>query len=97
MALPLIEVGANNTNNASDDLKTWTLNLRQGVKWNNGDTFTSDDVIFTFNQWMNKDVGSSMLGLVGKYLDLTGIEKLVRVEALLDLFEVPEKAFVFDH
>ncbi|MBW2706797.1 MAG: ABC transporter substrate-binding protein, partial [Deltaproteobacteria bacterium] len=52
----------------SDDLKTWTLNLRQGVKWNNGDTFTSDDVIFTFNQWMNKDVGSSMLGLVGEYM-----------------------------
>jgi peptide/nickel transport system substrate-binding protein len=60
----------------SDDLKTWTLNLRQGVKWNNGDTFTSDDVIFTFNQWMNKDVGSSILGLMGEYLAPSGIEKV---------------------
>jgi len=76
---------------ASNDLKTWTLNLRQGVKWNNGDTFTSDDVIFTFNQWMNKDVGSSMLGLVGKYLDLSGIEKVDMFQVKLHL-KIPEIA-----
>lgn len=82
---------------ASKDLKTWTLNLRQGVKWNNGDTFTSDDVIFTFNQWMNKDVGSSMLGLVGKYLDLSGIEKVDMFQVKLHLktpeIAVPEHLF----
>jgi ABC-type transport system substrate-binding protein len=43
---------------ASDDLKTWTLNLRKGIKHNNGDTFNADDVVFTFNQWLDKDVGS---------------------------------------
>jgi peptide/nickel transport system substrate-binding protein len=31
--------------NASDDLKTWTFNVRKGVKFNNGDTFTADDCI----------------------------------------------------
>jgi peptide/nickel transport system substrate-binding protein len=35
---------------ASDDLKTWTLNLRQGVKHNNGDEFNADDVVFSLNQ-----------------------------------------------
>ena len=81
----------------SDDLKTWTLNLRQGVKWNNGDTFTSDDVIFTFNQWMNKDVGSSMLGLVGEYMDLSGVEKTDQYQVKLHLKQaeiaVPEHLF----
>ena len=61
---------------ASDDLKTWTLNLRQGVKFNNGDTFTADDVIFTLNQWLNKDVGSSMMGMIGGYLDAGGSTKV---------------------
>ncbi len=61
---------------ASDDLKTWTLNLRQGIKFNNGDDFSADDVVFTLNQWLNKDVGSSLLGMVGAYLDPTGIEKV---------------------
>ncbi len=81
----------------SDDLKTWTLNLRQGVKWNNGDTFTSDDVIFTMNQWLNKDVGSSILGLMGEYLDLSGIEKADQYQVKLHLKQpeiaVPEHLF----
>ncbi len=81
----------------SKDLKTWTLNLRQGIKWNNGDMFTADDVVFTFNQWMDKDVGSSMLGLVGEYLDVSGIEKVdtYQVKLHLKLAEIalPEHLF----
>lgn len=48
----------------SDDLLTWTLKLRKGIKFNNGDELTADDVIFTFGEWLNPDVGSSMLGLL---------------------------------
>jgi peptide/nickel transport system substrate-binding protein len=81
----------------SDDLKTWTLNLRQGIKWNNGDTFTADDVIFTMNQWLNKDVGSSILGLMGEYLDLSGIEKVNQYQIKLNLkkpeIAIPEHLF----
>jgi peptide/nickel transport system substrate-binding protein len=82
---------------ASDDLKTWTLNLRQGIKFNNGDEFTADDVVFTMNQWLNKDVGSSILGMVGSYLSPVGIEKADRYQVKLHLrkpeIAVPEHLF----
>ncbi len=81
---------------ASDDLKTWTLNLRKGIKFNNGDTFTADDVVFTFNQWLNKDVGSSMKGMLS-YLDAGGIEKVNDNQVMLHLknaeIAVPEHLF----
>lgn len=84
---------------ASDDLKTWTLNLRKGIKFNNGDEFTSDDVVFTMGQWLDKDIGSALLGMVGGYLDPTGIEKVNKYQVKLHLklpeIAVPEHLFHF--
>jgi len=48
---------------ASDDLKTWTFFLRQGITWNNGDAFTAEDVVHTVNRWLDPATGSSNLGL----------------------------------
>lgn len=39
----------------SDDLLTWTFNLRKGVKFHNGNEFNADDVIFSFDRG-NSDV-----------------------------------------
>lgn len=48
---------------ASYDLKTWEFKLRKGVKWNNGDEFTADDVVFNFTRWLNPDLNSPNIGL----------------------------------
>lgn len=34
----------------SDDLMTWTFKLREGVKFHNGNDFTAEDVIFSFDR-----------------------------------------------
>ncbi len=84
---------------ASEDLKTWTFGVRKGIKFNNGDAFTADDCIFTINQWLNKDVKSSLLGLVGSYLDPNGIEKVGAYQFKLHLkrpeIAVPEHFFQY--
>ncbi|MBN1658723.1 MAG: ABC transporter substrate-binding protein [Anaerolineae bacterium] len=82
---------------ASDDLLTWTLNLRQGLKHNNGDEFNAADVVFTMNEWLKEDVGSSMLGLIGGYLSATNIEQVDDYTVVLHLTQpeigVPEHLF----
>ena len=79
-----------------DALKTWTLNLTKGIKFNDGQELTADDVVFNLQQWLDPEVGSSMLGLMS-YLKPTGIEKVddYTVKLNLDAGElaVPEHLF----
>jgi peptide/nickel transport system substrate-binding protein len=81
---------------ASEDLKTWTLNLNQGVMHNNGDEFNADDVVFSISQWLDDDVGSSTKGLMA-YLPPDGIEKVddytVRLNLTRAEIAVPEHLF----
>lgn len=59
---------------ASDDLLTWTLKLRKGIKFNNGKEFNADDVMFNFKQWLTESVKSSMYGAMS-YMDYSGVER----------------------
>lgn len=80
----------------SDDLKTWTLKLRKGIKHNNGDEFNANDVVFTMSEWFKKEVGSSIAGLMS-YMDANGIEKVDDYTVRLNLnrpeIGVPEHLF----
>lgn len=56
----------------SDDGKTYTMRLREGVKFHNGDPFTADDVLFTYNR--SKDPEKSIHSRV--LSNVAGLEKI---------------------
>jgi len=53
---------------ASDDLKTWTLTIRRGIKWFNGRALTAEDVVWNIKNAVDPATGSSILGLIKAYL-----------------------------
>jgi peptide/nickel transport system substrate-binding protein len=83
---------------ASTDLRTWTLYLRKGIKFNNGQELTADDVIFNFKQWLDPELGSSMASSLS-YLDASGINRQDDYTVVLQLkaptIFVPEHLFQY--
>ena len=55
------------------DGKSVTWNLKQDIQWGDGEPFTADDVIFTYEYIMNPDVKSSS---AGSYGDVESVEAL---------------------
>ena len=52
------------------DATQYTLRIRPGVTWNNGDAFIADDVIFNINRWCDKSAeGNSMASRFSAMID----------------------------
>ena len=61
---------------ASPDLKQWTLHVRKGVLWHNGDELTADHLAFNLVRWTDSTLGSSNSGLstFGALAEDTGVK-----------------------
>jgi len=91
---------------ASEDLRTWDLHLREDVKWRSGRPFVADDVVWNLEHVLDPDTGSSVLGLMKSYMmndegtalwDASAIEKIddhhVRLNCKAPQLAVPEHLY----
>ena len=60
---------------ANDTLDVWTLTLRDGVRWSDGEAFNADDVVFTI-EMLASEPGSTLPGAEGIGNALASVEKI---------------------
>ncbi len=53
---------------ASPDLKSWTMTLRNDVTWRKGKKFTADDAVWNIKRLLDAKTGSSTVGLLKGFI-----------------------------
>lgn len=91
----------------SEDKLTYTAKLRQGVKWSDGEPFTADDVVFTYNEMLKEENAGwaySQLIFNGKPLKVTKVDDYTvdftlpevsapGIELLANIFIMPKHVY----
>lgn len=78
----------------NDTLDVWTLTLREGVEWSDGEAFNADDVVFTINMLLEN--APELRGSAEMAQWLEGVEKIDDLTVQFNLKE-PNPRFVLDH
>ncbi|HLN60603.1 MAG TPA: peptide-binding protein [Symbiobacteriaceae bacterium] len=60
---------------ASADGLTWTIKIKQGIKFQDGSDLTADDVVFTYKSIMDKDYTGPRASYVKSFKDISAPDK----------------------
>lgn len=88
---------------AGEDKKTWTLSLKPGLRWSDGEKLTSDDIVFTVQAIQEPDTRSPLAPLLRGVSIERLSEREVRftlkspyaffAENLREIYPIPRRAF----
>ncbi len=80
---------------ANETLDVWTLKIRDGVKWQDGEAYNADDIVFTVNLLLN-DETSSLGGAADMQQWVTSVEKVDDLTVVFNL-KAPNPRFQLDY